>query len=169
MPPATCPGIIYTIQQGNSILSVSQAFGLTTSQILAANPQISDPNRIFVGEKICIPLPNESSVPEIVSLDFFGPNGEPLSLENGAITLVPTTTIRASFSKKVAEVYFFYTPSGTETFELTQLIGVQGVDNQQTAQFQWQVSPGTLGTVFVIGCESTICSKSEEVRVYFPE
>ena len=54
-PPAKCTGFIYTVQPGESLFIIAQRFGVTVPQILAANPQITDPNVIFPGQKICIP------------------------------------------------------------------------------------------------------------------
>lgn len=53
--PPTCTGQLYTVRAGDSLFSIAQAFGLTVAALLAANPQITDPSRIFPGQIICIP------------------------------------------------------------------------------------------------------------------
>jgi LysM repeat protein len=47
----------YRIRSGDTLLLIAQRFGLTLAQLMAANPTISDPNRIRVGQVIVIPPP----------------------------------------------------------------------------------------------------------------
>lgn len=46
---------VYIIQPGDTLSAIARRFGITVEQLLAANPQITDPNRIFPGERISIP------------------------------------------------------------------------------------------------------------------
>jgi len=56
MPPVTCPnGTLYTIRPGDTMLDIATRFGVTLQALLAANPQVVDPNRIFAGDTLCIP------------------------------------------------------------------------------------------------------------------
>lgn len=56
-PVAHCRhGFIYIVKPGDTLTSIARTFGVTVEQILAANPQITDPNMIFPGQRICIPL-----------------------------------------------------------------------------------------------------------------
>lgn len=53
-----CPdGTIYTVKPGDTLSKIANENDLTLDELLEANPQITDPNQIFVGEKICIPKP----------------------------------------------------------------------------------------------------------------
>lgn len=45
----------YIIQRGDTLLSIASRFGTTVQSILAANPQITNPNLIVVGQVIIIP------------------------------------------------------------------------------------------------------------------
>jgi LysM repeat protein len=51
-----CPnGTLYTIQAGDTYFRLAQRFGTTVSAIAAANPGV-DPNRLRIGQQICIPV-----------------------------------------------------------------------------------------------------------------
>jgi LysM repeat protein len=47
----------YRIQAGDRLRQIARDHGVTVEQILAANPEISDPNDIQVGQRILIPTP----------------------------------------------------------------------------------------------------------------
>lgn len=49
--------LIYTVQPGDTLFLIAQRFGITLQQLLAANPQIVNPNLIFPGQQITIPVP----------------------------------------------------------------------------------------------------------------
>jgi spore coat assembly protein SafA len=52
VPP---PGMTYVVQAGDTLSDIAQRFGVSLDALIAANPQISDPDRIFPGEVITIP------------------------------------------------------------------------------------------------------------------
>ena len=62
LPPAV-PGITYIIQTGDTLFSIAQQFGVDLDELIAANPQIADPNIIFPGQFITIPT--EPAAPPI--------------------------------------------------------------------------------------------------------
>ena len=55
----------YTVQRGDTLISLAQRYGLSLEALLAANPQISDPDHIRVGEVLHIPVPAQA----ILSVD----------------------------------------------------------------------------------------------------
>jgi LysM repeat protein len=57
--------LTYTIEAGDLLGAVAQRFGLGLDELLAANPQITDPNTIQVGDVVTIPeAPDEPAAEE---------------------------------------------------------------------------------------------------------
>lgn len=55
-PPVTCPqGTLYTVRAGDTMFDIATRFGVTLQALIAANPQVADPSRIFPGQVLCIP------------------------------------------------------------------------------------------------------------------
>ena len=59
-PPAPTPRT-YTVAKGDTISKIAAKFHLTAEALLAANPQIKNPDRIKIGDKITIPAPVEGA------------------------------------------------------------------------------------------------------------
>jgi lysozyme len=60
--------ILYLVQPGDTLKRIADRAGVTVDQILAWNPQITNPNRIFAGDTIMLvggdaPTPDEPPVP----------------------------------------------------------------------------------------------------------
>lgn len=57
-PGVTCPGgQIYRVVRGDSLFEIARRFGVTLDSLIRANPHITDPNLIYPGQEICIPVP----------------------------------------------------------------------------------------------------------------
>lgn len=56
-PGVTCPAgfTTHTVVAGETLFMIARRFGITVSELLAANPQITDPNNLMVGQVICVP------------------------------------------------------------------------------------------------------------------
>jgi len=56
--PSTGP-ITYLVKRGDSLSKIAKMFNRTTSHLLVANPDITNPNRIYPGQEILIPGESE--------------------------------------------------------------------------------------------------------------
>ncbi|MCL6589967.1 MAG: LysM peptidoglycan-binding domain-containing protein [Firmicutes bacterium] len=55
-PPVTCPGgFFYRVMAGDTLFSLAVRYNTTVDAILRANPGL-DPNRLSIGQRICIPV-----------------------------------------------------------------------------------------------------------------
>jgi len=65
VPPTggTCPGgFLYIIRPGDTYFSIAQRFGIAVPALAAANPGV-DPDRLTVGQSICVPAPSPGPCP----------------------------------------------------------------------------------------------------------
>ena len=53
--PATASGRTYTVQAGDSLWKIARAHAISLAQLVAANPQIENPDRIFPHQVIHLP------------------------------------------------------------------------------------------------------------------
>ncbi|HTS15752.1 MAG TPA: LysM peptidoglycan-binding domain-containing protein [Candidatus Sulfotelmatobacter sp.] len=49
--------LIYTVKSGDLLSTIASKFHVSLADLEAANPQITDPNKIKIGDKITIPVP----------------------------------------------------------------------------------------------------------------
>lgn len=54
-PPPPPPGQVYYAQRGDTLRKIAARFGTTVDAILRLNPQITNPNIIYVGQAITLP------------------------------------------------------------------------------------------------------------------
>ncbi len=57
--------VVHIVKSGDSLFKIAGLYGVTVDQILAANPSITNPNKIAVGDRIVIPQPLPSEIVEI--------------------------------------------------------------------------------------------------------
>jgi len=63
--PAPTP-TVHLVAAGDTLSRIATQYGLTLEQLLAANPQITNPNRISIGDQIIIPTPPPAEVPGVL-------------------------------------------------------------------------------------------------------
>lgn len=168
---------VYIIRPGDTLFQIAKGYDLTVHDLITANPQITNPDSIYPGQKICIPGgtggPEKpgglGQEPAVLTIGFYNQEGSLLPQENGVAILVPVTLVQVTFTTPVSHGYLFFTPSGTETFLYTQLAGIAISDGSLVLQFQWQVPPALLGSVFAIGCNGQSCVQSEGINICSPE
>jgi hypothetical protein len=58
--PTQPPGptaTVYTVVKNDTVVKIAAKFGITVQQLLAANPQIKNPDKIKIGDQLVIPAP----------------------------------------------------------------------------------------------------------------
>jgi LysM repeat protein len=55
-PPAPTPQV-YVVAKGDTMSKIAKRFGLTMAEVMAANPQIKNPDKIAIGDQMTIPVP----------------------------------------------------------------------------------------------------------------
>ena len=50
---------VYVIKEKDTLSKVAKRFGITLEELLAANPDIKNPDKISIGQQIVIPIPVE--------------------------------------------------------------------------------------------------------------
>lgn len=61
--PTRSGPVTYIVQQGDLLSDIAQKYGVTISAIMAANPSLTDPSQIFVGQQLVIPAPGAAPSP----------------------------------------------------------------------------------------------------------
>ena len=84
----------YTVKPGDTLAKIAKTNGISVPQLLQANPQISDPNRIKVGDVIT--LPNGA-------LDLSTDTTKPLPPITPITPTTPTTNSSGAVGKALAE------------------------------------------------------------------
>jgi LysM repeat protein len=67
-PPEPTPQV-YLVKAGDTLSGIATSFDLTLEELLAANPQITDPDKVGIGDEITIPAAPPS--------EFIDPSAEP--------------------------------------------------------------------------------------------
>ncbi len=58
---------LYLVKNGDNLTRIASSYGITREKLLAANPQIDDPNKLFRGELIHIPNGRSEIAPAFYS------------------------------------------------------------------------------------------------------
>ncbi len=166
-PPNNCSGQLYTVRAGDTLFLISLRFGVTVEAIRNANPQITDPDIIFIDQVICVP-PVAQPVCDlrVTNLRFLSETGQILPVMGGFVQLNARTIVRANFNRVVSRALFLLEPTGTGTCEFASLIGIDCPSAVTgVAEILWEVPPGTLGRVYVVACTNGCCARSQDVLV----
>jgi LysM repeat protein len=72
VPPAPTPQL-YTIKKGDTLSKIAKANGVSIEELLAANKDIKNPNKVAEGQQIIIPLPSQEAPDQVEA--SAGPSG----------------------------------------------------------------------------------------------
>ena len=61
-PEPTPEQVVYTIKSGDTLTEISQKFQVSIDVIIGANPEVTDPNNLRIGQRLIIP----SVIPDVV-------------------------------------------------------------------------------------------------------
>lgn len=61
-PEPTNEQVVYTIKRGDTLTEISQKFQVSIDVIIGANPEVTDPNNLRIGQRLIIP----SVIPDVV-------------------------------------------------------------------------------------------------------
>ena len=61
-PEPTPEQVVYTIKSGDTLTEISQKFQVSIAVIIGANPEVTDPNNLRIGQRLIIP----SVIPDVV-------------------------------------------------------------------------------------------------------
>jgi len=85
--------IVHTVARGDTLARIATRYGLTVADLLQANPQITNPNLIQIGDRITIPAADQ---PPAAGATVLVPTPSPSPLPPGitaAPSLTPTITL----------------------------------------------------------------------------
>jgi LysM repeat protein len=143
--------IVHTVQRGDWLSRIARQYNTTVSAILAANPEITNPNRISVGQQIRIPSTDAPTVTSVniylISVGDGGARGPEIGCADSIVPvevqIEPTAApLRASLEQLFAaqgDDYGLY-----NVFERSQLSveGINIVEGEATIQLSGQLSIG---------------------------
>lgn len=55
--PSAATGQVYVVKKGDTLIRIAFRHGVTLAALLAANPEVTDPTKLRIGQKLVIPTP----------------------------------------------------------------------------------------------------------------
>lgn len=81
--------VAYLVQPGDTLSGIAASHGVRVAAVEAANPQLSDPNMIYVGERIEIPKGSSASRPSYVLRRYTAHESESSGYSSSSLSDVP--------------------------------------------------------------------------------
>lgn len=67
-----CPGgRLYTVRAGDSMFFIAKRFNISLQSLIQANPQVADPNLIYPGQILCIPMGGSGPIPNCPGVQVY--------------------------------------------------------------------------------------------------
>jgi LysM repeat protein len=111
--------VVYTVKRGDTLGAIARTYNTTVATLLRLNPQIRNPNRLYVGQRIRVPAPAQEphgfTITRIhmISLNDGGPLGCGDTLVPITVEVPPTRGIlRATLDRLLSVKTQFYGESG---------------------------------------------------------
>lgn len=113
--------LTYTVKRGDTVGGIAKRYNTNVATLLRLNPQIRNPNRLYIGQRIRVPAPPPTEEPggftltriHLISLNDGGPLGcgdtvVPVTVE------IPSTraVLRATLEKLLSQRSQYYGESG---------------------------------------------------------
>lgn len=92
---APAAGIEHTVAEGETLWAIAEQYGVTLDALIAANPNLADPNALQVGDVVVVPLPPEPTAEPETALSpggtegASGDEGEGSGLPDLVVTIPP--------------------------------------------------------------------------------
>ena len=112
--------ITYTVKRGDTLSAIAKRYNTTVAVLLRLNPQIRNPNRLYVGQRIQVPAPpaEQPSGFTITRIYLISPDdGGPIGCGDTVVPVtveIPSTrgVLRASLDKLLSLHSAYYGESG---------------------------------------------------------
>jgi LysM repeat protein len=115
--------ITYTVKRGDTLSAIARRHNTTVAAILKLNPQIRNPNRLWAGQRILIPVTAQPPAGftrtriYLVALDDGGASGQPIGCNDSLVPVtvdIPATRaiLRGSLEKLLSLRDAYYGESG---------------------------------------------------------
>ena len=153
MTPVFAQALTYVIQKGDTLWRISVKNQVGVSELISANPQISNPNLIYPGQKITIPSITdtkalETEVVRLVNVER-SKQGLMLLTENWQLSRIA----RYKSQDMINKSYFSHTsPTYGSPFQMIESFGIRfsaageniayGQPTPQAVMVAWMNSPG---------------------------
>lgn len=153
----------YVIQPGDTLFLIAQRFNTTVNAILASNPQITDPNLIFSGQTIIIPMVGPTPPTRICPLLRQGDRGPDVARLQTLLNVAGfnpgpidgifgprTQSALITFQRSVREIEII---SGVADFETWTALGAE-CEPGAPGIFRYTVRPGE--SLFIIAARFNV-------------